>query len=50
MPSPMARSFGTGNRLRKADLRFGIMPWPTDTLRGRVCERAEEVGLVVPVT
>lgn len=42
--------FRDGKSIAQADLRFGIMPWPTDTLRGRVCERAEEVGLVVPVS
>ena len=39
-----------GKSIAQADLRFGVMPWPNENLRGRVCDRAEELGLVVPVT
>jgi 3-hydroxyacyl-[acyl-carrier-protein] dehydratase len=37
-----------GKPIAHAELRFGIMAFPTANLRGRVIERAGEVGLDVP--
>lgn len=37
-----------GKPIAQAELRFGIMAFPTERLRSRVLERAAEVGLDVP--